>query len=105
MSFIGIEGNRSTAMETSKMIAVRGWCIAIIAVTSSLAMMHGDTTLVSEQVNKMMGLPNYIASIIFILTIQIKINYNKHLFIILIQPLLRQKSMYIYSFFRICFNG
>ncbi len=69
MSFIEKKSNSGTAMVPNRMIVVRGWCIAIIAITSSLAMMHGDTTLVSEQVNRMMGLPNYVASVIFIATI------------------------------------
>lgn len=65
--YLSIRSNYS--MASKRMVVIRGWCIAIIAITSSLAMMHGDTTLVSEQVNRLMGVPNYIASIIFIITI------------------------------------
>ena len=53
-------------------LSIRGWCIAVIAITSSLAFMHGDTTLISEQVNRMVGIPNYFASIIIIATLFIE---------------------------------
>ena len=48
---------------------MQGWAIAVPSIITSLAMMHGDSTLVSPAVQSLIRIPNYIAAIFLLLLI------------------------------------
>ena len=61
--------NLKSIKRHNTIVNIRGWCLAIIATVSSLAMMHGDSNLVSDGIRRLIAIPNYLSTLIIIVTV------------------------------------